>query len=131
MARSEKQATEFKLKVSTCYRYTHPDEVEQGAMKGIGKPQVPVLVRSGDGVRVLFGTHDPKDEDAPVLLVERQANGWLIVLQPEGTFGDPSGYVYFLDGGKSYLMRDDLTSIIVLPSGNESPYRMHPVEDDD
>ena len=130
MGRKNKRKPVCKLKVPTWYRYTHPDEVEQGLMKGIGRPNVPVIIRSGDGVRVILGANDEDDSEAPDVLIERQANGWLIVLHPMGGSDDPAGYLYFLDGGQSYLMRDNQTSITVLPKGNESPYRMVPFEVD-
>jgi len=98
------------------------------AMQGIGPPHVPFAIRTGEGIRVKLGTEDNDDADAPAVFIERQANGWMLVLLPMGAADDPAGYVYFLDGGQSYLMRDDQTSIIVLPSGNEHPYRMQPME---
>ena len=35
--------------------------------------------------------------------VERRPNGWAIFLHPIGG-GDPSGYVYFLDDGRSFVL---------------------------
>jgi hypothetical protein len=66
-------------------------------------PEVPVLVHSADGVRLVLGSHDYEDMSWPDLQVERRPKGWAIFLHPLGG-GDPSGYVYFLDDGRSFVM---------------------------
>jgi hypothetical protein len=67
-------------------------------------PNIPVLVRPAEGVRVVLGTHDYEDYHAPDIQIERRPKGWAIFLHPSG--GDPSGYVYFLDDGRSFLVRE-------------------------
>lgn len=66
-------------------------------------PYAPVLIHEADGVRVVLGTHDYNDMDKPDIQIERRPNGWAIFLHPLGG-GDPSGYVYFLDDGRSYVV---------------------------
>lgn len=58
-------------------------------------------------MRVVLGTHDFEDMDKPDIQIERRPNGWAIFLHPIGG-GDPSGLVYFLDDGRSYLVPDGL-----------------------
>ena len=89
-------------------------------------PFVRVLVREADGIRIVLGSHDYDDQDAPDVQIERRPNGWAIFLHPEGG-SDPSGYIYFLDDGRSYLIpesgrcstpaievRDELNEIVEL-----------------
>lgn len=66
-------------------------------------PFKPVIVRQADGVRVVLGSHDFWDADAPDLQIERRSRGWVIFLHPKGA-GDPAGSVYFLDDGRSFLV---------------------------
>ena len=70
-----------------------------------GVPHVAVLVHSADGVRVVLGSHDLLDTDAPDIAIERQPKAWAIFLHPIGG-GDPAGYIYFLDDGRSYLLKE-------------------------
>jgi hypothetical protein len=86
------------------------------------EPRVPVLVRDADGVRVVLGSHDYNDAEKPDIQIERRPNGWAIFLHPVGG-GDPSGLVYFLDDGRSFLVPDGLVSeqIEVLESVEQVP----------
>jgi len=68
--------------------------------------KTPVLVCEADGVRVVLGTHDYHDYDKPDIQIERRNNGWMIFLHPLGG-GDPSGYVFFLDDGRSFIVKED------------------------
>lgn len=67
-----------------------------------GSPEVPLLVRPADGLRIVLGSHDYFDATAPDIQIERRANGWAIFLHPVGG-GDPSGHIYFLDDGRSFV----------------------------
>lgn len=84
-------------------------------------PHVPVTIRDECGVRVVLGTAD--DPDAPDIAIERRPGGWAIFLHPVGG-SDASGYVYFLDDGRSFLAPETFGGptppIRVLPS-HESP----------
>ena len=66
-------------------------------------PLIPILVREADGLRLVLGSHDCDDKNAPDIQVERRPNGWAIFLHPVGG-SDPSGYVYFLDDGRSFVV---------------------------
>src|SRR5207253_4915079 len=68
-----------------------------------GEPYVPIVIRSADGVRIVLGSHDYFDGDAADIQIERRPGGWAIFLHPWGG-GDPSGYVYFLDDGRSFVV---------------------------
>jgi len=69
-----------------------------------GDPDVPLLVRSAAGLRIVLGSHDHYG-DAPDIQVERRPHGWAIFLHPVG-LSEASGYVYFLDDGRSYLVAE-------------------------
>jgi hypothetical protein len=64
-----------------------------------------VLIREADGVRIVLGTHDYEDYEKPDIYIERRPNGWAIFLHPLGG-SDPSGFVYFLDDGRSFLAKE-------------------------
>lgn len=75
---------------------------DDGDAPDFGDPPVPVVIRDCDGVRIVLGTHDYWDTNAPDVQIERQPGGWAIFLHPVGG-SDASGYVYFLDNGLSYI----------------------------
>ncbi|HZL38339.1 MAG TPA: hypothetical protein VFC78_23700 [Tepidisphaeraceae bacterium] len=68
-----------------------------------GEPDVPIVIRRADGVRIVLGTHDYFDMHAPDIQIERRPRGWAIFLHPVGG-GDASGFVYFLDDGRSFVL---------------------------
>lgn len=67
-----------------------------------GEPDVPLLVRTAAGLRILLGSHDYYGP-APDIQIERRPHGWAIFLHPVG-LSDASGCVCFLDDGRSYLV---------------------------
>jgi len=89
----------LKLTVPTYNAKLHPDQED------FGPPVVPVLVQEVDGVRVVLGGEDINDTSKPDILIERHSNGWMIFLHPIGAT-DPAGYVYFLDDGRSFLVKE-------------------------
>ena len=83
-----------------------PNEVELGLKPEYGPPYLPVLIRESEGVRLILGTYVANDLTKPDILIERQPNGWMIFLHPlPGS--DPSGYIYFLDDGRSFLVPEN------------------------
>jgi hypothetical protein len=96
---------ELKLIVPTYNYDLFPEQVEKGEMSEFGAPDVSVLVRQADGVRIVLGTHDYGDLEKPNIQIERHPKGWMIFLHP-CPGGDPSGYVYFLDDGRSFLVKE-------------------------
>ena len=74
--------------------------------ENFGDPRVPVLIRRADGVRIVLGTHDYWDSDSPDVQIERRMNGWAIFLHPLGG-GDASGYIYFTDDGRSFVVPEN------------------------
>ncbi len=94
---------DFKLTVPTYNAALFGAEVEKNLRPEFGEPNVPVLIREDNGVRVVLGTHDFADMDKADLRIERQPNGWIIFLHPGGG-GDPSGVVYFRDDGHSFVV---------------------------
>lgn len=80
----------------------YPDGVEKTDVEDFGNPYVPVSVHAGSDLRVVLGSH-ANSADAPDIFIERRPHGWAIFLHPVGG-SDPSGYVYFLDDGRSYLV---------------------------
>jgi hypothetical protein len=96
---------ELKLVVPTYNYQLFPEQVEKGEKPEFGAPHVPVLIREADGVRIVLGTHDYEDLEKPDIQIERQPKGWMIFLHP-CPGGDPCGYVYFLDDGRSFLVKE-------------------------
>jgi hypothetical protein len=78
---------------------------EKGAKPDFGEPDVPVLIHEAEGLRIVLGSHDYDDREKPDIQIERRPNGWAIFLHPLGGC-DASGYVYFLDDGRSFLVKE-------------------------
>jgi hypothetical protein len=96
---------ELKLLVPTYNFDLYPEEVERGEVPEFGAPDVPVLIREAAGVRIVLGTHDYDDLEKPDIQIERHPKGWMIFLHPYPG-SDPSGYIYFLDDGRSFLIKE-------------------------
>ena len=96
----------LQLMVPTYVGRRYAEGVEVGDDQDFADPHVPVLVCSAAGVRVVLGSHDYNCLDAPDIQIERRPKGWAIFLHPLGG-GDPSGYIYFLDDGRSFLVREN------------------------
>jgi hypothetical protein len=94
---------ELKLAVPTYVRNLQERKAHTDENPDFGSPHVPVLIHEADGVRIVLGTHDYDDYDTPDIQIERRPNGWAIFLHPLGGV-DPSGYVYFLDDGRSFVV---------------------------
>ena len=97
---------ECRLEVPTYNANLFPKEVESDRMPEFGPPDLPVLIHQADGVRIVLGSHDLDDLSKPDIQIERQPNGWVIFLHPVGG-SDPSGYVYFHDDGRSFLLPEN------------------------
>jgi hypothetical protein len=93
---------ELKLIVPT-YVANTPENRNETHAPDFDSPYVLVLIREADGVRIVLGTHEFEDCEKPDVQIERRPNGWAIFLHPVGG-GDASGYVYFLDDGRSFLV---------------------------
>jgi hypothetical protein len=110
------------------FRTTEPSE----DLPEFGEPRVPVVVRNADGVRIVLGSHDYWAKDAPHVQIERRPGGWAIFLHPLGA-SDPSGYVYFLDNGLSYIVPQDpcgtTPQIMVLEFGDKVRHLDEPAAD--
>jgi hypothetical protein len=91
---------QLKLHVPTFYG--HQDQSIRSPKQEFDAPFVPVVIRDADGERIVLGSHDYWDADAPDLQIERRAAGWVIFLRPVGG-GDQSGAVFFLDDGRSFV----------------------------
>jgi hypothetical protein len=113
----------LKLQVPTYNRNFYGQEVERGELPDFGDPHLPVLVHESEGVRIILGTHDIDDMTKPDILIEGQPNGWAIFLHPLGG-SDPSGCVFFLDDGRSFLVKEcpePTPEIEILDAGSEIP----------
>jgi hypothetical protein len=93
---------ELRLLAPTYYGATSTENLPSPNTEEFDAPFVPVLAQSADGIRVVLGSHDWLAE-APDIAVERRSGGWLIFLHPAGG-GDESGFIIFLDDGRSYLI---------------------------
>jgi hypothetical protein len=100
---------EFKITVPTYYGAAHCKQNIAGDLPDFDSPNVPVLIHEATGIRIVLGTHDFNDPDKPDIQIERRPKGWAIFLHPVGG-GDASGYVYFLDDGRSFLLKEGLST---------------------
>lgn len=96
---------ELKLIVPTYNGQYFADEVASGERSEFGDPEIPLVIREAGGVRIVLGTHDYDDCKMPDVQIERHPNGWMIFLHPVGG-GDAAGYVFFLDDGRSFLVKE-------------------------
>lgn len=94
--------------------------------KEFDNPQVPLLIQIAEGIRVILGTHNENDWNAPDVKIERRPKGWAIFLHPSA--GDPCGYVYFLDDGRSFFVKESgptaielIDDIEVIPELDDMP----------
>lgn len=97
-------AVEVAFQVPTFYGHAYPGAVRDGLVPEFGPPLVPILVQRVDGLRLVLGSCDAFDQ-APDVQIERRPNGWAMFLHPASS-GDPSGYVYFIDDGHSFVVPD-------------------------
>lgn len=98
-----------------------------------GEALVPVLIRRADGVRIVLGSHDYEDMNFPDIQVERRPNGWAIFLHPLSG-GDASGYVYFVDDRRSFVLPEreicGTVPIRCLDPGDQIPPEVDALADD-
>ncbi len=97
---------EFRLNVPTYNANLFPAQVAAGNLPEFGPPYVPVVIREAEGIRIVLGSNDYDDMHAPDIQIERRPRGWAIFLRPVGG-GDVSGFVYFVDDGRSFLLPEN------------------------
>ena len=74
----------------------------------------------------MLGTDDFEDREKPDIQIERRPKGWAIFLHPSA--GDPSGIVYFLDDGRSYLLPEIGSGSIEVLDDHEEPSEIDEIE---
>jgi hypothetical protein len=92
---------DIQLIVPTYNRRRFPQQVARGELEEYGAPEVPVLVREADGLRIMLGARDFNDQ-VPDLLVERQPGAWVVFVHHPGG-GDPSCEIYLMDDGRTLV----------------------------
>lgn len=92
----------LRMLIPTYNGAVYPDGLDKTEVEDFGNPYVPVLVQPDSGLRIFLGSH-AEGPDVPDVAIERRPHGWAIFLHPVGG-SDPSGYIYFLDDGRSYLV---------------------------
>lgn len=92
----------LRLNVPTYYGSVAEETAAEFELPEFGEPSAPVLVHESEGVRIILGTHDFEDIERPDIQIERRPKGWAIFLRPSA--GDPCGFVYFQDDGRSFLV---------------------------
>lgn len=92
---------ELRIDVPTYYGSARNDGVD--ARPEFGGPYVPLVVRPAEGLRIVLGSTDYFDQDAPDIQIERRPGGWMVFLHPLGS-GGASGHIIFLDDHRSFLI---------------------------
>lgn len=93
----------MELKVDVPTYYGDSAWAPAGERPEFGQPFVSTVVRPAGRLRIVLGSNDYFDDDAPDVQIERRPNGWMIFLRPVGG-GEASGQVIFLDDGRSFLI---------------------------
>ena len=99
-------APELPLRVPTYYGSVSEHQTSVMPKAEFDVPNVPVLVRQADGVRIVLGSHDFDDMTVPDIQIERRPRGWAVFVHPVGG-SDASGYLYLLDDGRSFLVPEN------------------------
>jgi hypothetical protein len=68
-----------------------------------GRPYAELSYYRQCGMRIVMQTPGKPAEEQPDIHIERRPCGWAIFLHPQGET-DASGYVYFLDDGRSFIV---------------------------
>ena len=100
---AHRPGAEMLFRVPTYYGSSPTGDATATAREEFDEPVVPVRVSEAEGIRIVLGSHDINYTAVPDIQVERRPNGWAIFLHPIGG-GDSSGYVYFLDDGRSFVL---------------------------
>lgn len=85
----------------------HQQSQNDGPQQEFVPPYVAILAYEEDGLRIILGSDDLDENSKPDLKIERRPHGWAFFLHPNA--GDPIAFIYLLDDGRSYLMRETLT----------------------
>lgn len=94
---------ETRFRVPTYYGVQNERRGTPHGQPEFGGPLVRVVVRPAGGLRIVLGSHNLWDGNAADIQIERRPNGWALFLHPAGS-GDASGFVCFLDHGRSYVV---------------------------
>jgi hypothetical protein len=84
---------------------TYPADVESGAKPEYTAPENPITIAYDNGLRLVLGAVEAGDMTKPDIQVERQPGRWVIFIHPEGG-GDPVGYLYIMDDGRSFFQKE-------------------------
>ncbi|HZZ28901.1 MAG TPA: hypothetical protein VFE46_12940 [Pirellulales bacterium] len=120
----DQAADDFHLFAPTYNYQLYPKYVQSGAKPEFGLPEIPVVARAAQGIRIALGTHNYDDTSKPDVQIERHPNGWMIFLHPLGG-SDACGYIYFFDDGQSCLLPEygygPTPAIRILAPGSRLP----------
>ena len=92
---------ELKIYAQTYYGNVPEEQTSARKLEEFDSPEVPIVIRPADGVRIVLGTHDFWDTNFPDIQIERRPGGWAVFIHAVPG-DDPTGFVYILDDGRSY-----------------------------
>ena len=93
---------ELKIYAKTYYGNVPEEQTEARKLAEFDFPDIPIVIRPADGVRIALGTHDFWNLEFPDIQIERRPGGWAVFIHAVPG-DDPSGFVYILDDGRSYV----------------------------
>lgn len=108
------------MEIPTFFGHVREQTTANSTEPEFGPPFVEVSMYRQEGVRIIMHTPGIDDDDQPDIHIERRPRGWAIFLHPEGS-NDPSGFIYFLDDGRSFVVPNGPEPLVIREWNGDVP----------
>lgn len=108
------------MEIPTFYGHVQAQRTSNSEEPEFGPPLVEVSIYRQEGVRIVLHTPDMDDDDQPDIHIERRPRGWAVFLHAQGQM-PASGYAYFLDDGRSFVVPNGPEPLVVCEWNGEVP----------